>query len=134
MIFRFVARLRHSDLTEQTIAAAYRVHDELGGGFLEKVYENAMALELRDRGIRFRAPLRVHYRGHVVGEYFAYLLVEDVAICELEALEGLPREAEVQLVHCLVATGIDVGLLINFGRSVTVRRKFRQFENPVNPV
>jgi GxxExxY protein len=127
--------LAHQELTEKIIAAAYAVHNELGSGFLEKVYENAMAVELRKRGIRFRAqaPLTVRYQGHVVGEYFADLLVEDAVICELKALEHVPREAEIQLVNYLAATGIDVGLLINFGKSVTIRRKFRQYEHPVNP-
>ena len=115
------------ELTEEIIGTAYAVHNELGSGFLEKVYENAMAVELRSRKIAFRtqAPLKVKYRGEPVGEYFADMIVESSVVCELKALETVPREAEIQLVNYLVATGTDIGLLINFGKSVTVRRKFR---------
>ncbi|MCB2262111.1 MAG: GxxExxY protein, partial [Candidatus Thiosymbion ectosymbiont of Robbea hypermnestra] len=89
--------------------------------------ENAMAVELRSRRIAFRtqAPLKVTYRGEPVGEYFADMIVENTVICEFKALETVPRAAEIQLVNDLVATGIDSGLLVNFGHSVTVRRKFR---------
>jgi GxxExxY protein len=128
--------LKDSELTGKIIAAAYAVHNELGAGFLEKVYENALAVELKARGISFRtqAPLKVKYHGEPVGEYFADMIVEETVICELKALDAVPKEAEIQLVNYLVATGAEVGLLINFGRSVTVRRKFRQYRNPVNPV
>ena len=128
--------LPDGELTERIIACAYRVHNTLGAGFLEKVYENAMAVELESEGIAFRrqAPLKVMYRGQVVGEYFADLLVGDRVVCELKAEERLSSSHELQLVNYLVATGIDTGLLINFGRSVEARRKFRQFKNPVNPM
>jgi len=114
------------ELTEELIGAAYAVHNELGSGFPEKVYENAMAVELRSRKIAFRTqvPLKVKYRGDPVGEYFADMIVENSVICEFKALETAPKEAEIQLVNYLVATGIDIRLLINFGKSVTVRRKF----------
>ena len=128
--------LPDGELTERIIACAYRVHNTLGAGFLEKVYENAMAVELESEGIAFRrqAPLKVMYRGQVVGEYFADLLVGDRVVCELKAEERVSSSHELQLVNYLGATGIDTGLLINFGRSVEVRRKFRQFKNPVDPV
>jgi GxxExxY protein len=123
------------DLTEQIIACAFRVHRILGAGFLEKVYENAMVHELTDAGLNVRqqARLTVAYRGHQVGEYFADLLVEEAVVCELKATDGLSREHEVQLVNYLKATGIETGLLINFGNRVAVKRKFRQFNNPVHP-
>jgi len=122
--------LKESGLTEEIIAAAYAVHNSLGYGFLEKVYENAMGIELERRGIRFKAqaPIVVKYLDKVVGNYYADLLVENTVVCELKAAVTVPREAEVQLVNYLVATEIDVGLLINFGKSVTVRRKFRTFK------
>ena len=128
--------LPDEELTERIIACAYRVHKALGGGFLEKVYENAMAIELEQQGIAFRkqAPLTVTYRGQVVGEYFADMLIGDRVVCEFKAEEHLSKNHEVQLVNYLVATGIDTGLLINFGRSVEVRRKFRQYRKPANPV
>ena len=123
------------DLTEKVIGCAYSVHNVLGAGFLEKVYENALALELTEQGLQFKqqARLGVHYRGREVGEYFADLLIERRLICELKAVEVLTRQHEVQLVNYLAATGIDTGLLINFGTKVTVRRKFRHYKYPVHP-
>jgi len=127
--------LSDEDLTGRIISSAFVVHNALGVGFLEKVYENAMALELQQQGIGFiqQARLGVYYRGQAVGEYFADLLVEKRVICELKAVDGITRQHEVQLVNYLAATGVDIGLLINFGRSVSVRRKFRIYRNPVNP-
>ena len=121
--------LKDQALTERIIESAFAVHNCLGCGFLEKVYENAMAVELERRGIGFQAqaPIAVKYLDTVVGNYYADLLVENRVVCELKAAIVLPRDAEVQLVNYLVATGIDIGLLINFGKSVTVRRKFRTF-------
>jgi len=122
-------------LTERIISCAYTVHNTLGAGFLEKVYENAMAIEMKRQALKFQrqAPLTVRYRDQIVGEYIADLLVEGLIICELKAAETFSRIHEVQLVNYLVATGIDTGLLINFGKSVTVRRKFRTYKEPVNP-
>lgn len=121
--------------TERIIGCPYAVHNALGAGFLEKVDENAMAIELREHGLHFQqqACLRVRYRGRDVGEYFADLLVEGSIVCELKAVDVLTKQHEVQLVNYLAATGIDTGLLINFGSSVTVRRKFRIYHDPVNP-
>ena len=123
------------ELSRKIIACAYRVHNVLGTGFLEKVYENSLAIEMEGQALRFQrqAPLKVHYREQVVGEYFADLLVENSIICELKAVEQLSRHHEIQLVNYLVATGINTGLLINFGKSITVRRKFRLYKPPVNP-
>jgi GxxExxY protein len=126
------------ELTRRIIGCAYSVHNELGAGFLEKVYENALRLELEADGLRVRqqAPLAVRYRDQVVGEYFADLLVEDCVICELKAVDSLTKTHETQLVNYLAATGFDTGLLINFAKSVAVRKKFRVFRktsNPVNP-
>ena len=121
--------LPDKELTKKIIACAYVVHNTLGTGFLEKVYENAMLVEMGSQGIKVRrqVPLTVCYRDQVVGEYFADLLVEGRVICEIKAVEALSQNHEVQLVNYLVATGIDTGLLINFGNSVTVRRKFRMY-------
>jgi GxxExxY protein len=84
--------------------------------------------------VRRQVPLTVRYRDHVVGEYLADLLVDGLVICEIKAVEALSKNHEVQLVNYLVATGIDTGLLINFGNSVTVRRKFRMYrQSSVNP-
>ncbi len=118
------------DLTHRVIACAYTVHNTLGAGFLEKVYEEALALEMTEQQIRFvrQAPIAVHYRGKIIGDYIADFLIEQRLICELKALEWLTKLHEVQLVNYLAATGIGTGLLINFGSSVTVRRKFRQYQ------
>jgi GxxExxY protein len=117
-------------LTEKVIGCAYRVHNELGTGFLEKVYENAMRIELAEAGLTAaqQRPIPVVYHGEVVGEYFADLIVEDRLIVELKAVQNVAKEHEVQLVHYLTATRIDDGLLINFGSSVVVKRKFRTYK------
>ena len=117
-------------LTEKIIGCAFTVHNTLGSGFLEKVYEQALILELKASGLSVRSqePLSVKYRDQIIGEFFADLIVEDQVICELKAVDVLKKAHEVQLVNYLVATGIDVGVLINFGDSVTVRRKYREYK------
>lgn len=117
-----------NELTEKVIGCAYAVHNALGAGFLEKVYENALRLELAAAGLRVeqQCPIPVQYRGEVVGDFFADLMVEDRLIVELKAVQNIAKEHEVQLVNYLAATGMDDGLLINFGSSVTVKRKFRE--------
>ncbi len=125
--------LPDQELTQKIIACTYAVHNALGAGFLEKVYENAMVIEMGSQGLKVRrqVPLTVCYRDQMVGEYFADLLVDDRVICEIKAVEALSKNHEVQLVNYLVATGIDTGLLINFGNSVAVRRKFRMYNKPL---
>ena len=120
----------NQDLTEKIIGSAFTVYKTLGAGFLEKVYEQALILELKASGLSVRSqePLSVKYRDQIIGEYFADLIVEDQVICELKAVDVLKKAHEVQLVNYLVATGIDVGVLINFGDSVTVRRKYREYK------
>jgi GxxExxY protein len=117
-------------LTEKIIGAAFKVHNTLGCGFLEKVYENALALEIRRQGLKAvqQAPIQVVYEGTVVGDYFADLWIEDRVIVEIKAVLKIHPRHEVQLVNYLTATGVDVGLLLNFGRSVEVRRKERVYE------
>lgn len=117
-------------LTERVIGCAFEVHNELGSGFLEKVYENALRIELRLAGfeVKQQVPLPVTYKGQVVGEFYADLIVDDRLIIELKAVQTLAKEHEVQLVNYLAATGIDDGLLLNFGSSVDVKRKFRVFK------
>ena len=117
------------EVTNRIIGCCFKVHQALGAGFLEKVYENALMIELERCGLRARqqVPVSVRYEGRTVGEYFADILVEDRVVCELKANETLLKEHEVQLVNYLTSTGIDIGLLINFGRSVTVKRKFREY-------
>lgn len=121
--------MKYSQLTEQIIAAAYTVHNTLGTGYLEKVYENAMLVELNKRGLQAvsQQAIPVLYESVVVGDFFADLLVEDCIIVELKAIETLHTRHEAQLVNYLTSTGHDIGLLINFGSSVTVKRKHRTY-------
>jgi GxxExxY protein len=126
-------RMRYQELSEKIIAAAYRVHNELGYGFIERVSKNALAIELGEAGLRCRCevPLKVSYHGKIVGEYCADMIVEDKIVVEAKAVSKLDPVHEVQLVNYLKATGLNVGLLINFGRSVEVKR--RVFDSPPKP-
>ena len=115
-------------LTEKIIGCAMKVHRTLGYGFLESVYHRSMEIELADAGISFESEkrLNVFYEGKIVGHFAADLFISDQLIIELKAIESLAKIHEVQLVNYLVATGIDTGLLLNFGTlSLEVRRKFR---------
>ena len=120
---------KHSEITEQIIAAFYTVYNTLGYGFLEKVFENALVIELRRRGLRVvqQMPITVYYTGEVVGEYFADLLVADLVIVEIKAVKALLVEHEAQLLNYLKATPYEVGLLLNFGPKPEHKR--RAFEN-----
>ena len=124
--------MQYQALTEQIIAAAFTVHNILGAGYLEKVYENAMMLELDKRGLCAinQHPIPVYYDSVVVGDFFADLLVEGCVIVELKAVEVIHPRHEIQLVNYLTGTGHDIGLLINFGTSVTVKRKYRIRQQP----
>ena len=117
--------LLHEDLTDKIIKAFYNVYNTLGYGFLEKVYENAMMIELRKLGLsaRRQVPIKVLYEEELVGEYFADLVVEENIILELKAAESLREEHEFQLINYLKATEIEVGLLLNFGKKSQFKRK-----------
>ncbi|MHC4214605.1 MAG: GxxExxY protein [Planctomycetota bacterium] len=116
---------RYSDLSENIIAAAYNVHNELGQGFLEKVYKNAMAIELDEKGIKckMQVPLTVKHKDRVVGEYYADIIVNEKIVLEIKAVRTLNPSHELQLVNYLKATEKNVGLLINFGKSVEIKRR-----------
>ncbi len=116
---------KHVELTEGIIGAYFRVYNALGFGFLEKVYENALAIELRNQGLSIeqQAPITVHYAAQVVGEHFADLIVEDNVIVELKAAKAHSPEHEAQLLNYLKATQYEVGLLLNFGPEAAFRRK-----------
>ena len=115
----------YSELTNKIIGSAYRVFKELGAGFLEKVYENAMIIELEEQGLQVQQqyPLKVYYKKQVIGDYYADLVVENKVLIELKAVTELTGIHEVQLVNYLKATGVKVGLLINFGEQLKVKRK-----------
>lgn len=116
---------KHKELTQQIIKGFYAVYNRLGYGFLEKVYENALAIELRKAGLTTvqQAPIKVYYAGTVVGEYYADLLIEDVVLVELKAVRALAPEHEAQLLNYLKATPCEVGLLLNFGPKPDIKRK-----------
>ena len=105
-----------NDITYKINGAIFEVNRVLGPGFLEKVYENALLIELRERGLKTgnQVPIEVKYKGHSVGDYIADLLVEEKVIIELKTVENITKLHEAQLLNYLKATGIKVGLLINF--------------------
>ena len=109
--------LLHSELTKTIIGCAFGVSNEIGAGFLESVYENALTIALRELGVAVRqqAPTSVYFRGQSVGTFYADLLVENRVIVELKAVSSLAQQHEAQLLNYLSATNIQVGLLINFG-------------------
>ncbi len=108
----------HADLTEQIIAAAIAVSNELGSGFLEKVYENALVIELRRRGLKVAQQVRMNivYQGQVVGEYVADLVVEGLVLVEVKATLHDDPVFSAVVINYLRATGLPVALLLNFGR------------------
>lgn len=115
----------HSDITEKIIKAFFIVYNYLGYGFLEKVYENAMMIELRKMGLKCenQKPLKVYYYNDEIGSYFADIIVEEKVIVELKAAESLVIDNEMQLVNYLKATDIEVGLLLNFGKKPEFKRR-----------
>ncbi len=117
--------LLHKDLTESIIQTYYEVYNELGFGFLERVYQNAMLFELKQKGFSVESEkrIKVHYKGVVVGDYFADLIVDNKIIHELKSAESLVYENELQLLNYLRATEFEVGLLFNFGKRAAFRRK-----------
>jgi GxxExxY protein len=114
------------DLSFQVVAAAFEVHNTLGVGFLEKVYENALAKELTGRGYRVeqQKEINVYYKNHSVGCYFADLVINDEMIIELKVAECLQRAHEAQLMNYLRATKLRVGLLLNFGKTRLEHKRF----------
>jgi GxxExxY protein len=112
-----VSQLKARGITDRILRAFYAVYNELGYGFLEKVYENAMAIESRQMDLRVgqQVPIKVEHDGHPVGDYFADLAVEHQVIVEIKAVEALCEAHVQQLIHYLKATDAEVGLLLNFG-------------------
>ena len=116
---------KHTELTEKIIKAFYRVYNTLGYGFLEKVYENALLIELTKMNIPAvtQSPIKVFYDGNIVGKYLADVLVDDKVITEVKAINVLLPEYEAQLLNYLKATNIEVGILLNFGPKPEIKRK-----------
>jgi len=118
-------QFKHSEITDKIIRAFYNVYNRLGHGFLEKVYENAMLLELKkfDLNAVAQKPIKVYYDSKEVGSYFADLLVNETIIVELKAAENLCEEHETQLINYLKASEIEIGLLLSFGKSPQFKKK-----------
>lgn len=121
----------HQELTSKVINAFYKVYNTLGYGFLEKVYENAMRIELKKSGLSVEQQknIKVYYENEMVGDYFADLLINQLVIVELKAAEVLCEEHHTQLLNYLKATDKEVGLLLNFGKIPEVRRKIFMNKN-----
>ena len=116
--------MQYKILTEKIIKAFYEVYNTLGYGFLEKVYENALIIELQKMSLRSnqQESIKILYDGQVVGDYFADIIVNDLVIIELKAAEGLREEHRNQLLNYLKATDKEVGLLLNFGKTPEFKR------------
>jgi len=114
-----------NELTEKIIQCFYAVYNELGFGFLEKVYENALKQEIQDRNMRVdsQKQIKVFYHGIIVGDYYADLIVEDSVIIEIKAARSICPDHEAQIYNYLRATGIKVGLILNFGPKPSISRK-----------
>ena len=116
----------HEALTKKILKACFEVINELGAGFLESVYEKALLVVLKEMGLKVQSqvPLNVKFRGISVGDFFADIIVEDCVILELKAVKQLAPEHMAQLINYLKATGVDVGLLINFGNPKLEYKRF----------
>jgi GxxExxY protein len=128
--------LKHQALTEQVIKAFFKVYNTLGYGFSEKVYQNALEIELRNRGFQVapQAPIEVYYEGHLVGQYFADLLVNDLVILELKAVGSIASEHGTQLINYLKASRLEVGLVMNFGPKPEFQRRVFDHKTGVDEV
>ena len=120
--------LLYEEITNKILAACFEVSKELGAGFLESIYQNALMIALQEKGLTIERehPLAVSFRGQIVGQFYADILVEDKIILELKAVSALTDIHKAQLINYLKATGIEVGLLLNFGNP---KLEYRRFDN-----
>jgi GxxExxY protein len=129
-----IEKILYHDITDKIIHAFYAVYNTLGYGFLEKVYERAMCIELKRMDLIAEAQknIKVNYTGYEVGDYFADIIVNNKVIVELKAAESICEEHEAQLINYLKATNLEVGLLLNFGKKPEFKRKIfmNQNKNP----
>ncbi len=116
---------KHSELSKRIIKVFYDVHNELGFGFSEKVYQKSYAIALRQDGMKVdeQVQIKVYFRGQLVGEFFADMVVDDLIILELKAADTIIEEFEAQLLNYLKSTEFEVGYVLNFGKSATFKRK-----------
>ena len=135
MIYADNVNYKHSDVTGLIMKAFFNVYNKLGYGFLEKVYEKALMIELKKTGLihQKQVPIEVFYEGNSVGQYFADIIVNNCVIIEIKAAENLIEEHEAQLTNYLRATEIEVGLLLNFGKEPQYKRKVfsNQYKNHI---
>jgi GxxExxY protein len=119
-----MGNLLHRNLSDTILKIYFEVYNELGYGFLEKVYQNAMYFELKSQGYKVEAQkqIKVYYKSQLVGDYFADLLIEDSIILELKACSCLMDEHKAQLLNYLKATEVEIGLLLNFGTTPEFKR------------
>ena len=119
-----MTEILHKELSESILKVFYEVYNELGHGFLEKVYQKAMYLELRSQGFKVepQRQIKVYYKNELVGDFFADLLINDVIILELKACDSLVKAHFVQTLNYLKATNIEIGLLLNFGEKPEIKR------------
>lgn len=124
-------KFKQREISVIIIKAFYNVYNHLGYGFLEKVYDNAMLIELQDLGlfVTKQYPIKVFYKDKDVGDYYADLLVEKKVIVELKAAESLCEEHKFQLINYLKATELEIGLLLNFGKKPEIKRKIFTIKN-----
>ncbi len=115
----------HEDITKKILKAYYKVYNTLGYGFLEKVYQKALLIELKRMGLESKeeVPIKVYYEGEKVGDYRVDIIVDNLVIIENKAQEVLAEENEFQLINYLKATNIEIGLLLNFGKAPEFKRK-----------
>jgi len=123
--------LKHEQITKSVIGCAFEVINELGAGFLESVYEKALLLVLRQKGLLAisQHPVKVLFRGECVGDFYADIFVEEKVIVELKAVKTIAPEHQAQIINYLNATGIEVGLLINFGNPKLEYKRFTRNKN-----
>ena len=119
-----MTEILHKELSESILKVFYDVYNELGYGFLEKVYQNAMYLELKSQGFKVepQKQIKVYYKNELVGDFFADLLINDLIILELKACDSLVKSHYVQTLNYLKATNIEIGLLLNFGEKPEIKR------------
>ena len=117
--------MKHKEITAKIIECAFKVHKNLGFGFLESIYKNALMFELSKAGLQaeMEKKIQVYYDGQSIGDFIADVIVKNKIILELKCIKQINRIHEAQLVNYLKATGIEVGLLINFGEQVEIKRK-----------
>ncbi len=134
MELHMIENYKYTELTDKIIEAFYKVYNQLGIGFQEKVYENALLIELDKRLLdcEKQKNIKVYYEGQLIGDYYAEIVINESVIIELKAVESIRAEYEVQLVNYLRATNIEVGLLLNFGNKPQIKRKVFANSRKVN--